>query len=160
MVDALSLGTLEVRLDQSPSKLIYWSNCRCPCWLQGSWTRWTKCPLQIKKIIWLYDSMIMCTFVTYRRKKKRVKSFRLFIENIVYVKYPYVVFNYSYSRDVEVNWLQGVFSIYLNITCSKFQRYLRSFLLVLHCKFLSQNQSDIKFWRKACNVFCYWLVNY
>ena len=37
-VDAPSLETLKVRLD---GVLSTWWICRCPCSLQGSWTRWT-----------------------------------------------------------------------------------------------------------------------
>ena len=36
-VDAPSLGILKVRMDRALST---WWSCRCPCSMQGSWTRW------------------------------------------------------------------------------------------------------------------------
>lgn len=41
LVDAPSLKTLKVRLDGALST---WYSCRCPCPLQGSWTKW---PLRV-----------------------------------------------------------------------------------------------------------------
>ena len=70
LVEALSLETFKVRLDQALST---WWSCRCPCSLQGSWTRWSlRVPSNSKEsmILQYYkDVKLLCIYPKYIAQK-------------------------------------------------------------------------------------------